>query len=79
MHPDYVPRRAYPPRGGPIRPETGISVPRRAYPSRGGPIRLLLNCGWDSMDFADHSIHTVEFAGFVGSTFRGLRDQIFTA
>jgi hypothetical protein len=34
-----VPRWAYLSRGGPIRPEAGLSVPRRAHPSRGGPIR----------------------------------------
>ncbi|KAJ1469260.1 hypothetical protein T484DRAFT_2183042 [Baffinella frigidus] len=33
-HPTPSPRRAYPSRGGPIRPETGLSVPRRAYPTR---------------------------------------------
>ena len=31
-----LPRRVYLFRGGPIRPEAGLSVSRRAYPSRGG-------------------------------------------
>ena len=38
LPPRAVPRRACPSRGGPIHPESGLSIPRRAYPSRGGPI-----------------------------------------
>ena len=32
-------RRGHPFRGGPIRPEAGLSASRRAYPSQGAPVR----------------------------------------